>query len=213
MKYYKIVPYSHRQHYAMKKETENVPKHMIQAGSGFADALSKIGSVAGKIASNPAIQNLASAGLEVGSTVAGTMLANKLAQNPNMASNFSTALSSIEEIRKLYKSGEMSRQDALSMIKNIQSQSGSGAVKHLKSVAKKQHNRGHVMSSSTRPVRNQRSYDPVELNRSSGLSVPQSGGILPAIPIALVAGGIGLLSSILSPILERVSGKYIASKI
>jgi hypothetical protein len=205
MKYYNIIPYSHRQEYLIKKELKKYGVH-TQAGSGWADALSKIGSVAGKIASNPAVQNLASSGLEVGTAIAGNVLANKLAQNPNVSNAISTVMQNREEIKQLYKSGELTKNQALDLLKKLQTQSG--GVKSLKTVAKHQYGRGHVMS--VRPVKNFHTYDPVSINRAGGL---QTGGVLPLIPLALGSAGIGLLGSILNPIVERLSSKYVANNI
>lgn len=208
MKLYTVIPYSHRQQYAIAKELNNLQG--VQTGSGWADALTKIGSVAGKIASNPAVQNLASAGLDVGASIAGNVLANKLSQNSEASNIVSSIMDRKEQIKNLYKAGQVSKNEALKMLKEIREESQSGGIKNLRSIAKHQHGRGNVMS--IRPVRTYRAVDPISVNTAGGLT-PQTGGILPAIPIALGAAGIGLLGSLLNPIIEKISGKYIASNI
>lgn len=217
-----IDPYSHRQNYSMKK-VNNLSG--IQAGSGWTDALSKAVSVAGKIASNKAVQNIGKASLEVGTTLAGTAIANKLANSghpvvgqalQNIVTDPNGALSNLlqerDAIKERYKNGSISKAEAITLIKKIDQMRQSGGVKALKSHANRQYKGGNIMS--IRPVRNSRqimNVDPIIANTSSGLT-PQVGGIAP-LAIPLVAGGIGILSSMLGPIIERISGKYVASKI
>jgi hypothetical protein len=57
--------------------------------------------------------------------------------------------------------------------------------------------------------------DPIDVNTAGGVHM-QVGGILPAlIPLGIAgaSAGIGLLSSLLGPVIERVSTKHLANRI
>ena len=169
MKYYTVIPHSHRQLYAIQRDLSQAG---IQTGTGWADALGKIGSMAGKLAANPAIQNLASAGLEMGTTIAGQTIANKLAQgSPGLSNAISTALEQREKIKQLYKAGEVSKAEALKLLKKIQEENQSGGVKALKSLARHQYGRGNVVSiRPLRAVNQPQLRDPISVNRAGGVA-------------------------------------------
>lgn len=246
MRLYEIEPYNHKQKYAIQKAVKrtttgpfSLEEQMlfnkrinsagVQAGSGWGSALGKLGSVVGKIASNPAVQNLGKAGLEIGTIVAGNAIANKLAQSSqptfnsiaeplrdavmNPAQTASSLLAQRDKIKEMYKTGEISKNDAIELIKKIDTMRQSGGVKTLKTLAKQQYGRGNVMS--IRPVRYRPAVmppnyvsgraDPIEINSANGL---QTGGIGP-IAIAGIASMLPLLASFVGPIVERISGKFV----
>lgn len=97
----------------------------------------------------------------------------------------------------MYKSGEITKADAISMLRKIMAMQQSGGVANLKHLAKRQYGKGNVMSVRT----------PRDINNANGLQV---GGFLPA---ALGAAGIGLLASLVSPFVERISSKYLVGSI
>lgn len=224
MRFFEIEPYNHKQKYVIKKSLQSNGTG-IQQGSGIIDALSKAATVAGKIASNPAVQSLGKAGLEVGTVLAGHAIANKLANDghtnaaqtisavtANPSETLSALLKERDRLKEMYKNGEITKADAISMIKKIDAMRQSGGVAALRCCAKQQVGRGNVMS--IRPVKYRPAVmppnyslghiDPASINTSSGL---QTGGIGP-VAIAGIAAALPLLASLISPVIEKVSSKF-----
>lgn len=224
MRLYEITPYSHKQHYAIKKSTEH---NFTQAGSGWADALGKIAATAGKIASNPAVQNLGKAGLEIGTTVAGHMIANKLVNDgynnaaqvvQTVANDPRGTLETLnrqrEEVKDRYKNGALSKAEAIELLKKIDAMKQSGGVMALKKQAIKRYKGGMIQPAPVRPV-----YRPAvmpanrySLGHINPVTVNQSGGIAPAVLLGL-STALPLLASLVSPVIEKVSSKFMVPNI
>lgn len=231
MKLYTVIPYSHKQLYAIDRNLKryygrevNIPQIYhnsgIQSGSGMATGLASLGSILGKIASNPAVQNIGKVGLEVGANIAGNVVANKLAnagyqeaaqmaqqvaQNPQQA--VSSLLSERDKIKQMYKDGMLSKADAVQMLLKIDKLRQSGGVKNLKMLAKKQSG-GFVRPRPGRVA----TYRPAVMPDSYN----QSGGIGPLAAMLAPAGlalGASLLGGLVSPIMEAISRRHIAGNI
>lgn len=203
------LPYNHRQKYAIQ-HLSSLPAYSLrglQVGSGVGSSLSKAlstaASIAGKVASNKGVQQLAKTGLEVGATVAGNALANKVMQNEqlaNVAQHVAPVIASLQDqrdsIKKMYIDGQIDKNQAKKLLTDLYKQHGSGAVRALNKTAMKQYQRGAVMDDIPAFKHNQR------------------GGIAPAVIAGAAATvGLPLIAAMLAPIIEKVSQKHIVNKI
>lgn len=231
MRLFEIEPYNHRQKYVIKKrnivdaqrpltfeqqQTVNrlIGSTGIQAGSGNAiNALGKFAEMAGKIATMPSVQNIGKAGLEMGTILAGNAIANKFANSGHlgMADAVQSAttnpgqtlrdfMAEKDNIREQFKNKLITKEQALSSIKQINSLMQSGGVANLKHLAKRQHGKGRIMQMKPSVYRS-----PAEINNANGL---QTGGFAFAAPMLIAGTLLPLLSSLVSPIIEKVSSKY-----